>query len=79
MSTLGKTIKLKGISQKGKNRVRENGDEWFVHAETDHVLFAKNEPGPWLYITPIGKPYDHKAGRWVHGSADTDFEVTVKE
>lgn len=39
MSLLGKQIKLKGISQKGKNRVREHGSDWIVFAETDRVLF----------------------------------------
>lgn len=79
MSLLGKKIKLKGTSQKGKNRVRENGDTWTVFAETDRVLFNKNAIGPWLYIAPSGKDQNHRASRWIHGLADTDFEMVVSE
>jgi len=79
MSFIGKTIKLKGISQKGKNRVREHGDAWCVFAETDHVLFNKGAPGPWVFISPVGKNQDHKASRWVRVHNDVDFEVVVQE
>lgn len=72
---IGKTLTLSGISQKGKNRVREHGSLWVVYAETDHVLFAPGKPGPWLYIVPAGMQHDHKAGRWIHKTIDTDFHV----
>jgi len=75
MTTLGTNIRLKGITQKGKNRVRENGETWTVLAITDHVLFNKGKQGPWLYIVPEGKEYDDRAGRWVHGLDDADFVV----
>lgn len=78
MSFLGKTIRLKGKSMKGKNRVREHSDEWFVQAETDKVLFAKDKPGPWLYIVPLGKDHDHKSGRWIHGDKDLDFDLFIQ-
>lgn len=78
MSFLGKTIRLKGKSQKGKNRVRENGEMWFVFAETDRVLFAKGSPGPWLFVAPVGESQDHKASRWLHGATDSDFELFVQ-
>lgn len=79
MSFLGKTIKLTGVSQKGKNRVRENGDTWMVFAETDHILFAPNDTGPWLYISPEGKMHDDKASRWVRATGDKDFIVVGKD
>jgi hypothetical protein len=77
MSLLGKTIQLKGITQKGKNRVREIGDRWTVLAETDVVLFAPNQHGPWLFLSPMGCDQNHKASRWVRASGDTDFTVIV--
>ena len=77
MTQLGKTIQLKGISQKGKNRVREHGDRWTVLAETDHVLFAPNSQGPWLFIVPRGCDQDNKAGRWIKTTGDADFVVIL--
>lgn len=75
MSLLGKKIQLKGITQKGKNRVREHGDQWTVLAETDVVLFSPNQHGPWLFVSPVGCDQNHKASRWVRVSGDTDFTV----
>lgn len=77
MPFLGKQIHLAGISLKGKNRVREHGERWTVHAETDRVLFAPNRPGPWLFIVPIGRNTNDKAGRWILASGDTDFKVVT--
>jgi len=75
MSFLGKKIKLKGITQKGKNRVRENGDTWVVFAETDHILFAPSAAGPWLFVSPVGTNQDHKSSRWVRAVGDSDFHI----
>ena len=77
MTLLGKTIQLKGISSKGKNRVREHGDRWRVLAETDRVLFAPNEPGPWLFVAPPGQGQNDKASRWVRAAGDINFVVVV--
>ena len=74
MSFLGKKIRLKGKSQKGKNRVREQGETWCVFAETDKVLFNPL-PGLWLFVSPEGKDQNHKASRWVHGLTDVDFDI----
>lgn len=78
MALLGKNITLKGITLKGKNRVREQGWNWTVLAETDTVLFSPGQKGPWLFVVPVGKQHDDKAGRWVHAQADKDFGVTVE-
>lgn len=75
MSLLGTQIKLKGITQKGKNRVREQGDEWVVLAETERVLFAPGKQGPWLFIAPHGKGQDDKASRWIKANDDDDFII----
>jgi len=77
MALLGKTVQLKGISQKGKNRVREHGDRWTVLAETDQVLFAPSTSGPWLFVAPMGLGQDDKASRWVRANGDTDFTVVA--
>jgi hypothetical protein len=74
---LGKEIKLIGITQKGKNRVREHGNIWVVLAEVDRVLFSPNNPGPWLFVAPPGKDYNHKDSRWVHLTHDPDFQVVT--
>ena len=75
MGILGKTIRLKGKTQKGKNRVREHGEMWTVLAETETVLFAPSSKGPWLFAAPVGKNQDDKASRWIHGLNDLNFDV----
>jgi len=79
MALLGKIVQLKGISQKGKNRVRDHGDRWTVLAETDKVLFAPSTSGPWLFLAPLGLGQDDKASRWVRASGDTDFNVIASD
>lgn len=59
---------------KGKNRVREHGSVWVVHAEVEQVLFNP-EPGPWIFISPFGKEFQDKSSRWVHATNDHDFIV----
>lgn len=77
MTLLGKTIQLKGLTQKGKNRVREHGDRWTVLAETDRVLFAPSNTGPWLFIAPAGAGQDSKGSRWIKPTNDIDFIVVI--
>lgn len=77
MAFLGKEIQLKGLSQKGKNRIREHGERWIVLAETDRVLFSPGKEGPWLFVAPAGKGQDDKASRWVRVNGDADFSVNV--
>lgn len=79
MAFLGKKIQMQGISQKGKNRIRENGNDWVVLAETDRVLFAPGEEGPWLFVAPVGKGQDDKASRWVKVSGDVDFTLMMQD
>lgn len=69
-----KTLKLTGKTMKGKNRVREHGQLWVVHAETQIVLFNP-EPGPWLFVAPVGKDFQDKSSRWIHAVDDKDFIV----
>ena len=76
MAMLGKHIRLRGLTAKGKNRVKQHGEYWTVLAETDKVLFNP-EKGPWLFITPAGKGQDDKAARWVRADGDADFDWTL--
>lgn len=75
MSLLGKNVQLTGLTQKGKNRVRENGSVWHVLAETDTILFAPAKKGPWLFVAPPGHTMHDRASRWVHLREDPDFRV----
>jgi len=75
MALLGKQVKLTGLSQKGKNRVREHSNEWVVLAETDHVLFAPGAVGPWIFVSPKGCDQNHKASRWIKVTGDPDFRI----
>ena len=77
MGVLGKTIRLKGITQKGKNRVREHGEMWSVLAETDRVIFS-TEAGGWLFVAPEGKMQNDKASRWIHKLDDLDFILFIQ-
>lgn len=64
-----------GLSQKGKNRIKQHGDRWTVLAETERVIFAPNHLGPWLFVAPIGHGQDSKASRWIKLDGDADFNV----
>ena len=64
---------LKGKTQKGKNRIRENGAEWVLLREADSVLF-NHEVGPWFFIRPINR-FDSDKDRWIHSKHDIDFEI----
>ena len=77
MALLGKQLKLTGKTQKGKNRIREQGDRWIVLAETDKVLFAPYVAGPWIFISPEGKDQTDNAARWIRAVDDLDFDMAV--
>jgi len=68
---------LEGITQKGKNRIRENGPMWEIHARTEKVLFNP-EPGPWLFIAPVGLGQLAKQSRWIKEVNDVDFKIVSK-
>ena len=77
MSILGKKIKLQGITQKGKNRIREHGNDWWVLAITNSILFSPNQSGPWLFVSPIGCNQNSKSARWIKYHNDLDFKVVI--
>lgn len=67
---------LKGKTQKGKNRIRENGAEWILIRAKDRVIFS-NKPGPWWLIEPITNHRENS--RWVHSTDDIDFEIVKND
>ena len=66
---------LKGLTQKGKNRIRELGSEWTLVKEKESVLFSQ-VTGPWWLIIPLSG--DETKSRWIHSTKDKDFEVVSK-
>lgn len=73
MVSPGNLIHLCGKTLKGKNRVREHGNEWEILFVREKVSFS-SQPGPWLCVRPWG--LDNHI-RWVHIHQDIDFEVVV--
>jgi len=65
-------INLKGISKKGKERLKRDGpNNWIIMQESGSVAFSP-EPGPWLLL---GKNDDVGKMRWVKMTGDKDFEI----
>lgn len=66
---------LKGKTQKGKNRVRENGSIWVITKIHKGMTGFSNKTSIWLQLMP------EKTGdagiRWVDSKDDKDFDVTV--
>lgn len=71
MKAVGDSITIRGISQKGKNRVREHGNSWkIIRSEETVTIFVGlgNTPG-FLLEAPDGY------WRWMRKEDDADFEV----
>lgn len=66
-------MKLSGKTLKGKNRIREHGNEWLLIKTSEKVLFAQRS-GPWGLVYPTKSGLDHS--RWIHLHDDDDFEIT---
>lgn len=67
---IGDIIEVRGLTQKGRNRVNELGDFWRVVRFAKTVQFATGEN--WVSIAPIGRPDD---ARWVRQHKDKDFAL----
>lgn len=65
--TIGQSVTLKGVSQKGKNRVREHGPVWTVVDISQTVRFS-DVPGPWLLLSS-----PDTCIRWFNPRQDKDF------
>ena len=68
---VGDTITLTGKSRHGKNRVKEQGDQWKVKKLQDKVFCKNNGNGAMLVsLTPKGLI------RWIGLPIDEDFDWT---
>jgi hypothetical protein len=67
-------IMLKGLTQKGKNRVRENGAEWRIIVDANSVACLKGVPG--FLIEPVTG--NQNAIRWIAKQHDEHFEIVTK-
>ena len=69
---VGQTIRLKGISRHGKNRINEaKGDTWKIAMIRRKVAFKTNAPGPFMLLQSTGGT----DSRWVSKVNDHNFEV----
>ena len=75
--TKGQIVKVVGVSQKGKNRIRENGNEWEVIAGPQHVRF---DSGEHVLLAPKGHDKEEvTVWRWVKvNEPDKDFAFVVE-
>jgi len=78
-----KIYTLAGISKRGKQIVKQHGERWECVKTLPRVLFS-DEPGPWLYLEPLGElrvattvreAQQETAARWVHALYDANFKV----
>ena len=67
-------IQLAGISNKGKQRIKQHGSAWRVIFRRDTVLFS-TQRGPWLMVVPDSHGDTSEASRWVHALFDANFKV----
>jgi len=75
---LSKKIKLQGKSRHGKNRVREQGEDWRVVGEKLSVSFNTPAPGPFLLLESETNEGPHGPwARWVSLRSDPHFVVEV--
>ena len=75
---VGKKVKLAGKSRHGKNRVREQGEDWRVVGEKLDVSFKTPAPGPFLLIESETQGHPHGPwSRWISLKNDPDFTVEV--
>lgn len=78
-------ITLIPLSKRAKQLVKQHGERWEVARLEMSVLFAGDEPGPWLYAHPLTEERapagdmraarEDSAARWVHEFNDNDFKV----
>jgi len=69
-AAIGRTLKLRGISAKGKNRVREHGPAWRIIRAARPVGFAA---GLWVGVAPVGS--DPRQWRWIEADGGKDFRI----
>ena len=68
----GDILSLEGITKKGKERIKQWGENcWVVTKVTDKVIFS-SEHELWLFVDNG----NDRASRWIHEKRDRDFRIT---
>ena len=70
-------MKLIAKSPKGKQILKELGDNWKVVETRDKVLFS-DRAGPWLFIQPntCHRVLNQLRSRWIHKDGSVDLEIS---
>lgn len=63
-------VTVRGVSQKGKNRIKEHGPDWLVIGVVTEVWCLDKEPGLLLRCM-----CDHEYDRWMKINHDAHFEI----
>lgn len=78
-----KIYTLAGLSKRGKQIIKQDGERWECLAQLDTVLFS-DKKGPWLHLEPVGalriattirEAREDSKSRWVHSLTDENFKV----
>ena len=70
---IGDLLLVEGISQKGKNRIREQGNTFKIANVAERVSFS-DKSGPWLLLGSLNPNH----GRWVHVADDQHWKIVEK-
>lgn len=66
---------VKGISEKGQQKIKQWGDEWVILCERQFVMF-NHKDGPWYFIqASTDMTETGESTCWVHGKDDPDFKL----
>ena len=68
---------LTGISNKGKQRVKQHGERWRQVGFAETVGFPTHAPGPFVFLRAID-PHSEDI-RWVSLKNDPNFEVVFDD
>ena len=71
----GDKVKLTGKTKHGKNRVREQGQDWIVVKTDNNLEFADSREQEFALLRAEERPHEH--WRWVAVQNDKNFLVEV--
>ena len=71
----GDKVKLTGKTKHGKNRVREQGQDWIVVKTDNNLEFAEDRKQEFALLRADERPSEH--WRWVAVQNDKNFLVEV--
>jgi len=70
------TLTLRGMTQKGKNRIKENGVKWEQLCAPRTSKFLGD--GRWVMVHPVNHHNDNN-DRWISFDNDKDFQIVLTE